>query len=159
MATQKPIPSEHRSAFREIPMVVFMVLAICSTSVLAQDNIEAAVDRYLKQVSPSKMLDDSYNEMVKEQPQEARAYFVAQMNRLVRVDRVELIIREALIKTFTVEEINALADFYESKHGSSILRKFGIYNAQVTPAIQAEIKRGLGILAEVERRQNIEQKK
>ena len=48
-----------------------------------------------------------------------------------------------MLKTFTAEELNALADFYGSKNGYSAMRKFGSYMALVTPALQQEVQRAL----------------
>ena len=46
-----------------------------------------------------------------------------------------------MIDTFTADELNALADFYGSKHGNSAMQKFGRYMGQVVPAVQAELQR------------------
>jgi hypothetical protein len=65
------------------------------------------------------------------------------MKSVVRADSIEQISRTAMINHFTVDEINALTDFYGSKNGVSIMKKFSLYMAEVAPALEAEIQRGL----------------
>ena len=62
---------------------------------------------------------------------------------VVRADFIEKLSRESMIRTFTADELNALADFYGSKNGSSVMLKFGTYMSEVMPAIQQEVQRGL----------------
>jgi hypothetical protein len=89
------------------------------------------------------MLDDMFSEMSKQLPEDQRQQFVERIKTVVRADALETIARTSMIKTFTADELNALADFYGSKHGSSAMQKFGVYMAQVMPAIQTEVQRGL----------------
>ena len=62
------------------------------------------------------------------------------MKAIVRVDVLDRIARESMVKTFTTDELNALANFYGSQHGASAMEKFGVYMGQVMPAIQQEIQ-------------------
>ena len=122
------------------------VLSLATVSAVAQDTTEsreAAADRYLKAVPMAKMLDDTFNEISKQLPPEKRAQFIGDMKKAVRADFLEKLCRQSMIKTFTADELNALADFYGSKHGSSAMLKFGAYMGHVMPAIQAEVQRGV----------------
>ncbi len=65
------------------------------------------------------------------------------MKIVLRADLLENLARTSMIKHFTADELNALADFYGSKHGASVMKKFGIYMADVLPSIQAEVQRAL----------------
>ncbi|MCC1496828.1 DUF2059 domain-containing protein [Alcanivorax sp. 1008] len=56
---------------------------------------------------------------------------------------LENLTREAMIKHFTLDEINALADFYGSPAGKSAMSKYGDYMADVGPALTAEINRAI----------------
>ena len=124
--------------------IAFIALAICASAVSAQDSLadrKAAAARYQSVMPMTKMLDDSYSELAKQLPQDKRADFIAKMKQTIRVDTLERIALDSMIKTFTADELNALADFYGSKLGRSAVQKFGIYMGQVMPAIQAEIQR------------------
>jgi len=48
-----------------------------------------------------------------------------------------------MVRHFTVRELNALADFYGSPEGRSVMNKFGSYMADITPALQQEMLRAI----------------
>ena len=129
-----------------IRFALFSILFLTSSFAAAQDNVEtrgAAVDRYFRAAPVEKVLDDAFLELSKQIPQDQRAQFLSQIRTVVRADTLERIARESMIETFTADELNALADFYGSKNGSSAMLKFGSYLAQVMPAVQAEVARSL----------------
>ena len=76
-------------------------------------------------------------------PEALREGFVAQMRIVVRADVLEKATRASLVRHFTVDELNAMAEFYSSPHGASAMRKFGAYMAGVMPAVQEEMILGL----------------
>jgi hypothetical protein len=126
--------------------ILSCIMLASHTEIFAQDTPatrQAAVDRYMKAVPMGKMLDDMFTEISKQIPVAQRAEFLADMRKVVRVDFLEKISRDSMVKTFTVEELTALAEFYESKHGSSAMQKFGGYMADVMPLIQAEVLRSV----------------
>jgi len=127
--------------------LMLALLLSCSVAVRsasAQDGPkerEAAANRYLSVVPMAKLIEDMTNEMAKQLPIEKRAEFTSQMRDLVRVDALERIARDAMVQTFTVDELNALADFYGSKYGTSAMKKFGAYMQLVMPALVQEMQR------------------
>ena len=52
----------------------------------------------------------------------------------------------AMLKTYSTEEINALADFYSSPYGASAMAKFGAYMSEIMPPTTIEIQRAHQIL-------------
>lgn len=96
----------------------------------------------------SKMLDDSFAELAKQLPEQKRARFVADMKRVVRADALERIAFESMVRVFTADELNALADFYGSQSGRSAMQKFGVYMGQIMPELEAELKRAAQQAAE-----------
>lgn len=146
-------PHNHFSDFLGEPMqkrIAAAILAILMwfaiTASLAQDDVStriAAADRYLKAVPVSRMLDTTFAEIGKQLPEDQRAQFVNQMKAIVRADVLERIARDTMVNTFTTDELNALANFYESQHGASAMEKFGIYMGQVMPAVQQELHRAI----------------
>lgn len=127
----------------------FMIsLLLASTSVcmpaLAQDTEatrQAAMERYLRAMPMAKMMEDTYSEMAKQLPPEHREDFMRLMRKHVIIDRIEAIAKKSMLKTFTTNELNALADFYLSEYGASGMRKFGAYMSDVMPALMQEIQR------------------
>ena len=104
---------------------------------------QAAAERYLRAVPMSKMMEDSYAQMAKTLPADQRARFVAEMRAVVKIDRMEQIAQAAMVKTFSLEEITALADFYSSPHGASAMAKFGVYMGEIMPALMQEMERSM----------------
>ncbi|MBF0135968.1 MAG: DUF2059 domain-containing protein [Magnetococcales bacterium] len=79
--------------------------------------------------------------MAKNLPPERRAEFTTLMKEVTRLNNVEKFTRAAMVKIFTADELNALADFYGSQHGSNAMKKFGVYMAEIMPAVQEEMLR------------------
>jgi hypothetical protein len=92
-------------------------------------------------VPTSRMMEDTYTEMSKQLPPEQRAWFISNMRRVAKVETIERLAKASMIKHFTADELNALADFYSSKHGASAMAKFGAYMADVMPPLLQEIQR------------------
>lgn len=132
-----------RGTRRSMAWLLAACLAGLSPATLAADDTAAratAADRYFAAVPMKTVLDDIVRELSAQVPPERRDAFVAGMLGSLRADRLEQIARDAVIGTFTAEEINGLAAFYESGLGKSVLRKFGVYMGQIMPAIQQEIR-------------------
>jgi len=126
--------------------VVLGLFAFAAPAARAQDDPGArqeAADRYLRAVPMARMLEDTYAGIANDLPPDRREAFLAQMRGVVRVEVLERITRDALIKTFTIDELNALADFYGSRHGASAISKFGPYMAEVMPALMEEMRRAM----------------
>ncbi|XVJ70238.1 MAG: hypothetical protein HEQ39_11740 [Rhizobacter sp.] len=135
---------------------VYATFSLLCAQALAQDTAEArraAADRYLRVVPMAKMLDDTFAEISKQAPPDQRARFLSDMKRVVRVEVLEALSRESMVKTFTTDELNALADFYGSQHGSGAMLKLGAYMGLIMPAIQAEVQRGMQELQEQKKQQ------
>ncbi len=72
-------------------------------------------------------------------PVEQRQEFKDLLTKNVDIAALEKETKEAMVKHFTADELKALADFYGSLVGKSVMKKFGMYMAEVMPAIQAEM--------------------
>ena len=89
------------------------------------------MDRYLRAVPMANLMDDTYAQIAKQIPEDKRAQFLADMHSLIKIERLEQLARSARINTFTVEELNALADFYSSPNGASAMAKYGTYMGEI----------------------------
>lgn len=94
--------------------------------------------KYLDTVSMKDMLRDTITETARNYPQARREAYVAYMNEAIRVEAIEDAALASMARHFTVDELNALAAFYASPEGSSAMKKFGAYLADVMPVIQKE---------------------
>jgi len=125
--------------------IAVLLVSILSVNIaLASDTIaerNKAADRYLQAMPIQKIMDDSTEAVSKNIPQGKRDAFVKKMHELIDIKELEKITKEAMVKTFTAEELNALADFYGSKIGKSAMKKFGTYMSEIMPHIQQELIR------------------
>lgn len=125
-------------------LLTLLACACLAAPALAQDDLSAkraAAVRYSKAVPTAQMMEDVLAELGKQLPPADAEAFIGTMRKLISVDRIESIAIEAMTRTFTLEEINALADFYSSTHGASAMKKFGSYLQVTMPALMQEIQR------------------
>ncbi len=133
-------------ALRLFTAALLLTSAWACMPTFAQDTQvtrQAAMERYIRAVPMAKILEDTYSELAKQVPAEMRVEFVSSMRKLVSVDKIDAIARQAMLKTFTTNELNALADFYSSQYGSSAMGKFGAYTAEIMPPLMQEIQRAV----------------
>ena len=121
------------------------VLLLLSPAVFAQDADtpearRAAALRYMN-VSPlAKQMEDGIAELASLLPPRERQQFIEEARRMLPMEKLERAVIDTMVKTFTTNELNALADFYSSPVGRSALDKFGIYTAEVMQAMQREAR-------------------
>lgn len=133
-----------RFALSGAAVVVFLVIVppAYSQGVLdTSENRRIAAERYLAAVPPDELIADGIRELAALRPEGQRDEAARLMRQLIRPDRLRQIMTEAMLKRFTVQELDALADFYGSEVGRSIVRKFGAYTADIQPYIRAEFAR------------------
>jgi hypothetical protein len=106
-------------------------------------NREQQADRYLQAVPPQSMMNDMSAKMAETLPEEQRDQFKALMTKHLDLGRVTAAIKAAMVKTFTADELKALADFYGSDVGKSAMAKMGTYMSEVMPATMNEVQSAL----------------
>jgi hypothetical protein len=124
-----------------IPAIV-CILSIHTTSVLAGDTPEeraTATRNYLKAVPVNSMVQDLTSEMLKSVPPEQKVEIEALLKKALDPKFLEALTLETMPKHFTTKEINAMATFYATPEGASIMKKFGAYMADIMPAIQTQV--------------------
>ena len=107
-------------------------------------NRLAAAQRYLKAVPPMEMVNQTVDQLAAQLPEDRRDEFKKTLAKVLSSDRIEKITLDAIVKHFTVKEINALTAFYGSPEGRSITKKFSSYMADVMPVIQQELTKVVG---------------
>ena len=120
--------------------IIFLALPVLAEKPADKDahgkRLEAA-DRYLKVMPPKNMFLDLVQKMSAQVPREQQKKFIDLMTKNMDLDKFSAIVRETIVKHFTAEELNALADFYGSPVGKSAMSKFGQYMADIMPQIQS----------------------
>src|SRR5690554_380003 len=97
---------------------------------------------YLSVMPVSSMWADVTDKMMATMAAGQREAFASIMEQ-IDLSRLENIMLNAMARHFTLEEINALTEFYSSPIGRSAMEKFGSYMADINPAIQAELQTAL----------------
>jgi hypothetical protein len=123
--------------------VLAMLLSFPVSALALEDmpqNREQQADRYLQAVSPQSMMADMSAKMAETLPQAQRDEFKALMTKHLDMARVTAAIKAAMVKTFSADELKALADFYGSDVGKSAMSKMGSYMAEAMPATMNEIQ-------------------
>ncbi len=104
------------------------------------DNREREVSRYLKIIPPEELMADMSAKLAATLPPEQRAAFVRMMTKHLDMVRLTAAMREGMVKTFTADELQALADFYSSPVAKSAIAKMGTYMAEVMPVLMTELQ-------------------
>ena len=140
---------------RRIVLLALLPVCLFAAPATAEDLPDTPANRYLAaeaylKVSPlDPMVEETTGELLKVISPEHHAVFRESMNRIMdRINLEELTIN-ALVKHFTVKEINAMTAFYGSPEGQSILRKFPVYMKEIMPQIMRAIP---AVVKEVEGR-------
>jgi hypothetical protein len=121
-----------------------VTLVLLTAAAAAEDDVQsrwAAARRYLAAVPVSQLSDSTLKEVAKRLPEDKRAEFMSDFKDIFHADAIAEICLAAMVKHFTADELNALADFYGSKTGASIMSKFPPYMADVMPPLQEELRR------------------
>jgi Uncharacterized protein conserved in bacteria (DUF2059) len=124
---------------------LFLVFSLCVTNASADvkpikdttQNRIAEANRYLSVMPPKDMLIDMVQKMSIQIPVEKRQLFTDLMTKHLDLSKFTSIVRDSMVKNFTAEELQALANFYGSPIGRSAMKKFGQYMADAMPHIQS----------------------
>jgi hypothetical protein len=108
-----------------------------------QENRTVVAKRYLEVMPPKEMLQGVASRVAPNLPEKDRKLFMDVMNSQDLEKAAYRITLDALVKYFTVDEINAMVAFYGSPLGKSAYKKFSLYMAEVMPQIQQEVKKAI----------------
>jgi len=115
-----------------------LIQIMLASPVQAQDStgnrIEAA-QRYMKVSDIPKMLNDMAQQLAMNVPENKRQEFIQFMSG-IDSQKLEQLMVVAVVQHFTVDEINALENFYGSPTGKSIMKKFPVYMASIGPSME-----------------------
>jgi hypothetical protein len=111
-------------------------------------NRAAQADYYLSVVPPQALLNDMTEKVSSTLPADQRPVFKALMIKNLDVNAVANLMRAAMIKNFSADELKAIADFYGSPVGKSAMGKMGNYMADAMPAMMAELAKAKALTQE-----------
>ena len=117
--------------------LLFITALILPFNAFGEDAAElrAAAERYDAVAGIGKMLHDTNQSLASRLPEDKRDAFIQHMEELVDAEALRTHALETMVQHFTAVELNAMAEFYGTQIGQSILDKFSAYNAVVTPKV------------------------
>jgi len=131
-----------RGARSATAIVLACSLLTCGHAVAQTQEALAAADRLIAVQKPAELMKDMAANVVTKIPgatvQQKQA-FVAEMTNPGFVARYQDQMRIAMAKHLTVEEMNALAEFYSKPVAQSAMKKMGATSAEMMTFLQGEI--------------------
>jgi hypothetical protein len=103
-------------------------------------NRTAAAKKYLEAMPPTELLHNIAERIPPRMPEASRKAFMELMSSKEMQEKTYKICEDALVKNFTVGELNALTAFFGSPDGKSASKKFGVYMSEVMPKVQQEVR-------------------
>jgi uncharacterized protein len=104
----------------------------------SKEALEAA-DKLMAAQDMDAMMKDMTSNMSAQLPPQLRDSFVNEMNEPAFLGRMKAQMRMAMAKHMTIEELNAMAEFYARPIAKSAMKKIGVYMAEVMPFMQTEM--------------------
>jgi uncharacterized protein len=127
-----------------IAIVALSLMAQASGVPETEANRMAAAREYLAAVPLRPTMSEMIAEIARNTPQLSEAdrpKFIAMMNELIPIEALERLSLQAMVRHFTVEELQMLTRFYGSPQGKSIMKKFPAYMGEIMPPLQEELLR------------------
>ncbi len=108
----------------------------------ADANRRQAAKEYLEVQPVEKMMRNVVEKTSARMPGGSKERARAVMDEL-RYDTLRTAMIDAMANTFTVEEIEALTQFYSTPEGRSVMEKMSTYMAKVQPVMMKEVRRSM----------------
>ena len=131
--------------------IKFLILFIFPTSFLTaledtKENRIIQAERYLKQFSLVDMIGGTWEQMFKHPPfsswsDKQKKVFSDRMTAIVTPEEYDKILMDGMLETFTADELKAFADFYDSEHGKSAMKKMNNLMANMMPKLQVMMQK------------------
>jgi hypothetical protein len=128
---------------KKFTMAFAAVVLVCASARALEDNKanrEQEADRYLAVMPVREVVADMAEQMGKNLPVDKRQRFRGLFTKYVDVAAMEKVMKAALVKHLTADELKALADFYSTPVGKSAMKKMtGPYTADTLPTVRSEV--------------------
>jgi len=143
---------------------IMVVLACCfaATTAYSQESCSSeksrAVENYWRTCPVDDLLDQMALEILKQIPKEQQKDFAKVWLTVVDKAEIASVLSRLLCSHFTLEELKALAAFYGSPEGKSIMKKMPKYTADFMPYMMNMANRAKERTMELLRQEEIQKK-
>lgn len=118
------------------------IFALTTLAFALEDNIanrQTQAKRYLEANPPKAMAQALADQTVTMLPEAERKPYLEMLTKYLDVGTIHQAMQSALIKHFTANELEVLANFYSNPEAKTALSKMDPYMAEVLPVLQAEM--------------------
>ena len=143
--------------------LILVLLLIVSLKINAQDTCSQAktdaIIEYLNVNSMDDLINQMLVEILKQIPLEKHEIYSKIWKSSFNVNELKNMMLTTMCKNFTIKEIKALTNFYGSKEGKSVMKKFPQYMAELMPYLQVINQRAMQKAMEEINKKQIEESK
>ena len=107
------------------------------------ENRREQATRYLAATPPKEMMAEMAKSVTANLPASQKDSVLQMFTTGLDMDALTKAMNDSLVKTFTAEELKALADFYSSPVGKSAMSKMGAYMTDLMPTMQAQMMKAM----------------
>jgi hypothetical protein len=133
---------------RKLPALIVMV-CLCLGPALAANAADPAAEqkakltqaqRYWEAADMEQVIGDFLQKVAGSAPEERRAQILADAKEVQQSGSIKEQVQKTMVETFTLDELKALADFYSSPEGQSVMKKMRPFMGQVTQIVVEELR-------------------
>jgi len=124
--------------------ITITIFALLMGPGLAQDTVGnrlAAAEKYAQVFDFPQIMEEAISSIAQNFPENRRREFIRYMRKSIDLQSLRNLAVISMVQVFTADELEALASFYVSPVGRSILKKFPEYMGAFMPAINEMILR------------------
>ena len=128
-----------RSTFCSMALALVTMMVVAGSAHAQSPETLAAADRLIAAQDFNSMMKDMAGKIAVQLPPAQQQAYIDALTDPGFLGRLKGAARESMAKHLTVEELNALADFYSQPVAKSAMAKMGDYMADLMPFIQKEM--------------------
>lgn len=124
------------------PLFLLSIFALTNFAFALEDNVEnrqQQATRYLEANPPKAIAQALADQTISTMPEAERQPYLEMLTKYLDVLVIRQAMNNALIKHFTANELEVLANFYSNPEAKSALVKMDSYMTEVLPMLQAEM--------------------
>ncbi|MFM2317576.1 MAG: hypothetical protein RLZZ215_197 [Pseudomonadota bacterium] len=118
------------------------IFALTTLAFALEDNLkhrQTQAERYLEANPPKAMAQALADQTVTMLPEAERKPYLDMLTKYLDVKMIHQAMHNSLVKHFTADELEVLANFYSNPEAKSALAKMDSYMAEVLPVLQTEM--------------------
>lgn len=124
------------------PLFFLSIFAVTTLAFALEDNVEnrqSQAKRYLEANPPKTMAQELADQTVSLLPEAERKPYLDMLTKHLDVAVISQSMDAALVKYFTANELEVLANFYSNPDAKAAMAKMDLYTAEILPVLQAEM--------------------